>query len=109
MPIRGAKNIRDLIYYQYAKVIARRGFSVSDGKEVKNQHYGFGKETFRDLNQEWNTDGTEADEIQVYWRSKDFVLSPLRGLGKYRDNLFRGLADPAKNWRPAGANIELNF
>ena len=66
MPIRGAKNIRDLIYYQYAKIIMRRGFFMSDGKEVKNQNYGFMKETFRDLNQEWNTDGTDATDLHGF-------------------------------------------
>ena len=49
MPDRDVKTIRDLIYYQYAKIIARRAFSVPDGKEAKAQHYGFVKNTFREL------------------------------------------------------------
>lgn len=49
MPDREVKTIRDLIYYQYAKIIARRAFSVSDGKEAKQQHYGFVKKTFQEL------------------------------------------------------------
>ncbi len=49
MPDRDVKTIRDLIYYQYAKIIARRAFSVPDGKEAKKQHYGFIKKTFQEL------------------------------------------------------------
>jgi len=49
MPDRDVKTILDLIYYQYAKIIARRAFDVSDGKEAKKQHYGFVKQTFREL------------------------------------------------------------
>jgi len=49
MPDRDVKTIQDLIYYQYAKIIARKAFSVSDGKEAKKQHYGFVKNTFLEL------------------------------------------------------------
>lgn len=49
MPDRDVKTIRDLIYYQYAKIIAKRAFSTPDGKEAKEQHYGFIKKTFREL------------------------------------------------------------
>jgi hypothetical protein len=49
MPDKDVKTIRDLIFYQYAKVIARRAFSLADGKAAKGQHYGFVKKTFRDL------------------------------------------------------------
>jgi hypothetical protein len=50
MPDRDVKTIQDLIYYQYAKIIARSAFSVSSGKEAKKRHYGFIKKTFRQLN-----------------------------------------------------------
>ena len=46
---RDVETIRDLIYYQYAKIIARRAFGAADGKEAKKQHYGFVKQTFREL------------------------------------------------------------
>jgi len=49
MPDRDVKTIRDLIYYQYAKIIARSAFSAIDGKEAKKQSYGFIKNTFREL------------------------------------------------------------
>jgi len=50
MPIPGAtKTIQDLIYYQYAKIIAKRAFKAADGKEAKKQSYGFIKKTFREL------------------------------------------------------------
>ncbi len=37
MPDEDVKTIRDLIYYQYAKIIARRAFGAADGKEAKKQ------------------------------------------------------------------------
>lgn len=49
MPDRDVRTIRDLIYYQYAKIIARRAFAAPDGKQAKQQHYGFIKKTFREL------------------------------------------------------------
>jgi 5-methylcytosine-specific restriction endonuclease McrA len=49
MPDRDVETIRDLIYYQYAKIIARSAFSMTDGKEAKKQHYGFIKKTFLEL------------------------------------------------------------
>ena len=49
MPDRDVKTIQDLIYYQYAKIIARRAFGAADGKEAKAQAYGFIKQTFREL------------------------------------------------------------
>jgi hypothetical protein len=39
MPDRDVKTIRDLIFYQYAKIIARRAFSAQDGKVAKAQSY----------------------------------------------------------------------
>jgi len=35
MPDRDVLTIKDLIFYQYAKIIARRAFSVPDGVVVK--------------------------------------------------------------------------
>jgi hypothetical protein len=49
MPDRDVKSTRDLIYYQYAKIIARSAFGQPDGKAAKQKHYGFIKNTFRDL------------------------------------------------------------
>ena len=45
MPDREVKTLRDLIWYQYAKVIAKRAL----GPEAKRNHYGFVKQTLRDL------------------------------------------------------------
>jgi hypothetical protein len=45
MPDREVKTLRDLIWYQYAKVIAKRAL----GPEAKQGHYGFIKQTLRDL------------------------------------------------------------
>lgn len=49
MPDRDVETIRDLIFYQYAKIMARRAFAAADGKEAKKRHYGFIKKTFREL------------------------------------------------------------
>ena len=37
------------MYYQYAKIIARRAFSAEDGMKAKKLHYGFIKKTFKEL------------------------------------------------------------
>ena len=49
MPDREVHTIRDLIFYQYAKIIARRAFGCADGVEAKRKNYGFIKKTFREL------------------------------------------------------------
>lgn len=49
MPDREVETVRHLIYYQYAKIIARSAFKTPDGKVAKTKHYGFIKETLRDL------------------------------------------------------------
>ena len=49
MPDKDVKTIRDLIYYQYAKIIAKRAFDKSNGKDAKKNHYGFVKKTFLEL------------------------------------------------------------
>lgn len=49
MPDREVKTIQDVIYYQYAKLIARSAFSIPDGHHAKQHHYGFIKKTFREL------------------------------------------------------------
>jgi len=45
MPDREVKTIRDLIYYQYAKIIARSAM----GPDAKKSAYGFIKKKFREL------------------------------------------------------------
>ena len=49
MPDKDVKTIKDLIYYQYAKIIAKRAFDKSNGKDAKKNHYGFIKKTFLEL------------------------------------------------------------
>ena len=41
--------IGDLIYYQYAKIIAKSAFGVPDGRAAKGKHYRFVKQMFREL------------------------------------------------------------
>jgi len=49
MPDTEVKTIRDLIFFQYAKLVARSAFKCSDGVSAKKANYGFIKKTFRDL------------------------------------------------------------
>ena len=49
MPDRDVTTIKDLIYYQYAKIIARSALHAQDGTAAKADHYGFIKQTFREL------------------------------------------------------------
>jgi hypothetical protein len=49
LPDRDVRTIRDLIHYQYAKMIAHSAFSVPDGTAAKGSYYGFIKQTFREL------------------------------------------------------------
>ncbi|HEX7535176.1 MAG TPA: hypothetical protein VF343_07950 [Syntrophales bacterium] len=49
LPDRDVRTIKDLIHYQCAKIIARSAFSVPDGTAAKGRHYGFIKQTFREL------------------------------------------------------------
>lgn len=46
MPDRDVETIRDLVFYQYAKIIARRAFASPDGMEAKKRNYGFIKKPF---------------------------------------------------------------
>jgi len=45
----GIKTIQDIIFYQYAKIIAKSAFEVQNGKEAKKKHFGFIKKTFLEL------------------------------------------------------------
>ena len=49
MPDRDVRSIRDLIFYQYAKIIAKRALASGDATRAKRQHYGFIRKTFCDL------------------------------------------------------------
>lgn len=49
MPDRSVKTIQDLIFYQYAKIIAKSAMKTGDNETAKKNHYGFIKKTFREL------------------------------------------------------------
>lgn len=49
MPDNEVRTIRELIYYQYAKIIAKRALSSGSADTAKRRHYGFIKKTFREL------------------------------------------------------------
>lgn len=52
MPDRSVKTIKDQIYFQYAKQIARSSFWYADWSEAKKKAYGFIKQKFKEL-QSW--------------------------------------------------------
>jgi hypothetical protein len=49
MPHRDTKILRDVIWFQYAKLVARSAFKLPDGHEAKARCYGFIKNVFREL------------------------------------------------------------
>jgi len=49
MPDRDVTTIGDLIYYQYANIIAKSVFGLPDGREAKGKHYGFVKQALGEL------------------------------------------------------------
>ena len=49
MPDRDVSTLCDVINYQYAKIIACSAFRCENGFEAKKKHYGFIKNTFRNL------------------------------------------------------------
>jgi hypothetical protein len=49
MPDRDVHTVKDVILFQYSKLITRAAFNLSNGREAKNKYYGFVKKTFRDL------------------------------------------------------------
>ena len=49
MPDKEVKTIRDLIFYQYAKIIVRSALKCEDGMQAKKSSYGFIKNKFREL------------------------------------------------------------
>jgi len=46
---RDVTTVKYLIYYQPAKIIARSALHAPDGTAAKANHYGFIKQTFREL------------------------------------------------------------
>ena len=65
MPDRDVKSIKDLIFYQYAKIVAKRALTGGDAAAAKRSHYGFVKQTFRQLR-----DGTKnwSDITREDWQ-----------------------------------------
>lgn len=49
MPDREVHTIQELIFYQYAKIIAKSAMMTCDNETAKKNHYGFIKKTFREL------------------------------------------------------------
>lgn len=74
-PLPEIKTIRDMIWYQYAKIIAKSSFDHKDGKEAKKHSFGFIRKTFRQLQsgekswsnimrEDWQF--VESDKVCIY-------------------------------------------
>lgn len=67
MPDKDVRTIRDLIYYQYSKLIARSAFKIPDGETAKRKHYGFIKNTFKDMKEgkkRWSQITSEDKQLE---------------------------------------------
>jgi 5-methylcytosine-specific restriction endonuclease McrA len=49
MPDKEVKTLRDVVLFQYAKLVTRSAFGHADGAAAKKADYGFIRKTFRDL------------------------------------------------------------
>lgn len=74
------KTIRDVIFYQYAKIIAKSSFNHENGKEAKKKNFGFIRDKARQLineeiswsditREDWQF--VEADKICFYCGSEE--------------------------------------
>ena len=72
MPDRDVTTIKDLIYYQYAKHIARSAFAVPDGATAKGNFYNFIKQTFRELQNKLCNAGNNAQTSSNHISSNQF-------------------------------------
>jgi hypothetical protein len=71
MPDRDVHTIKELIYYQYAKVIAKSAL----GSDAKKKSYGFIKKTFKDLvNSEKNMVGYYKGRQTIYSERKEMYI-----------------------------------
>lgn len=53
MPAREVRTLRDLLFYQYAKVVACRSFGERDSLAAKRAHADFIRQKFRSLHDGW--------------------------------------------------------
>jgi len=74
MPDRDVSTLNDMMHYQYAKIIACSAFGCIDGVEAKKKHYGFIKNTFRDLTSGRKTwSDIEREDWQLVESDKECV------------------------------------
>lgn len=83
MPEKDVHTIRDLIFYQYAKVVVKSALNLTDAEDAKQRHYGFIKSTFRGFiygNKTWaeitkeDTQLVEEDKKCLFCGSTDSAL-----------------------------------
>lgn len=74
MPDRDVKTIKDVINFQYSKIIACSAFKCANGSEAKKKCYGFIKQTFKDLKsgkKEWSD--IEREDWQLVESDKECI------------------------------------
>lgn len=57
MPDKEVQTIKDLLYYQYAKLVAKSTYNILDGETINQRYYGFIKSAFRGFihgNKSWS-------------------------------------------------------
>lgn len=75
MPDKEVKTIQDLIFYQYAKIIAKSAMKTGDNETAKKNHYGFIKKTFCEQRDE-RRDVLDIDAIIS--RGNGLISNPIK-------------------------------
>ncbi|MFH0953610.1 MAG: HNH endonuclease [Verrucomicrobiota bacterium] len=78
MPDREVLTVLDLVYYQFAKILARSRLGVPGVDVARKTHFGFAKDTFRDLKagrKLWSEvaegNGADLDKACAYCSSRE--------------------------------------
>ena len=75
MPDRDVKTIRDFIYFQYAKLIARAAFKCKDSIKTKKKNHVFIKASFNKLkNREENWSKILMEDMQFAEADKEYIF-----------------------------------
>ncbi len=86
MPDKDVKTVKDLIFYQYAKIVARRAYGAEDGKEAKKQSFVYRQKIYSLALRRKKRSSPRWDR----WDSKrrpEEIISYLIGQASHRVNL----------------------
>lgn len=73
-PISEIKTIEHMIFYQYAKIMAKSAFGHKDGKEAKAKNFGFIRNTVRKLINGKKNGLIFQEKIGNLWKQKRHVF-----------------------------------